>query len=135
MESPIKYMNVIRYFRDARPWTTETTTNPTWHQVESAIRQMDNDCLPIVQLGCRDPDDDDDSFNVIGGDGRLALFHLMAEWQYEDNSGDMTETRLWESDQGYFCHECNVIKDIEFTLRITREYFETGAYDDLDAVT
>ncbi|MCC9604208.1 hypothetical protein LOC67_26945 [Stieleria sp. JC731] len=134
MASPIEYLNVVRYFRDARPWTTETTAKPTWNQVEAAIRQMDNYCFPIVQLGCRDPDDDNDSFNVVGGDGRLSLFHFMAEWLYDDSSGNRSEVRLWESDQGYFCCECNVISDLDLALRITKKYFETGSYDELDAV-
>ena len=103
MGSPVTYMNVIRYYRDARPSTTETTNRPTWTQVEAAIRRMENYCYPIVQLGCGDAEDDEDSFNVIGGDGRLALFHFMGDWQFEDDSGDEAETRLWDRLCGRAC--------------------------------
>lgn len=135
VQGPIRYMNVIQYFRDQRPWTCKTVTNPSWQQVEKAVSKMDNYCFPIVQIGCGLADDDDDSFNIVGGDGRFAIFHFMGDWQFEDDSGDNTEVRLWESDQGYYCQESNVIKDLDLALRVTKQYFETGSYENLDRVS
>ena len=133
-DNPIRYMTVIQYYRDSSPWTSYTVDGPTWNEVEEAIRKMDNFCFPIVKLGCGLPDDDDDSFNIIGGDGRLALFHFMGEWQFEDDSGDKSDVRLWDSDQGYYCKECNVIKDIDLALRVAKQYYETGSYTGLNAI-
>ncbi len=95
---------------------------------------MDNYCFPIVQLGVGDHTEDEDEFNIIGGNGRIALFHLMGEWHYEDPNGSQEETRLWDSDQGYFCRECNVLTDIEKVLRITKAFYTTASYDDLDKI-
>ncbi|MEX0714990.1 MAG: hypothetical protein WD066_00305 [Planctomycetaceae bacterium] len=127
-------MTVVRYHRNGRPWDEETVPSPTWEQVEAAIRRMDNYCFPIVRLNCTEHDDADDVFIVIGGAGRYALFQMMAEWQYEDQSGGTAEVRLWESDQGYFCQERNVLTDIEKVLRITKAYYETGSYARLDSI-
>jgi hypothetical protein len=59
---------------------------------------------------------------------------MMAEWQYEEPGGSEREARLWDSDQGYYCCEKNVLTDIEKVLRITRAFYETGAYATLDSV-
>lgn len=125
-------MTIIRYYRDGRPWDSEDVRSPAWLEVEAAIRRMDNFCYPIVQLNLTE--DDENIFNVIGGNGRWALFQMMGEWQYEDRHGDPSEVRLWDSDQGYFCTEKNVITDVEKVLRIARKFYETGSYDHLDDV-
>jgi hypothetical protein len=134
MTSPIRHLTVIRYYRDGRPWDAEDVPAPSWANVEAAIRRMDNYCFPIVQLNCTESDEDESIFNVIGGAGRWALFHLYGEWQYEDLTGGGGEVRLWDSDQGYFCRERNVLTDVEKVLRITKAFYETGSYDHLDDV-
>jgi hypothetical protein len=95
---------------------------------------MDNYCFPIVQLNKTEDDEDGGIFNILGGDGRWALFHDQGIWQYEDAEGGDDQVRLWESDQGYYCRQKNVLTDIEKVLRITKAFFETGSYDTLDSV-
>jgi hypothetical protein len=96
---------------------------------------MDDHFYPIVQLNCGDTDDNETIFNVIGGDGRFALFHMMGEWEYTDPAGSDDEVRLWTSDQGYFCAQRNILTDVDQMLRIVRRYYETGSYAGLDAIT
>jgi hypothetical protein len=134
MASPIHHMTAIRYYRDGRNWDTEQINFPSWSDVEAAIRRMDNYCFPIVQLNTTESEADEDIFNVCGGEGRWALFHMMGEWQYEEPGGSDGEVRLWESDQGYYCSEKNILTDIEKVLRITKVFYETGSYDSLDNV-
>ena len=64
----------------------------------------------------------------------ISFFHQMGDWQYEDPNGGDDEVRLWESDQGYFCCEKNVLTDIEKVLRRIKVFYETGSYDNLDQV-
>ena len=59
---------------------------------------------------------------------------MMGEWQYAEPGGSEREVRLWDSDQGYFCCEKNVLRDVEKVLRIVKKFYETGSYDDLDSV-
>jgi hypothetical protein len=134
MFSPVRNMTVIRYYRDGRHWDTEEIACPSWSDAERAIRRMDNYCFPIVQLNTTDDEEDEGIFNICGGDGRWALFHRMGDWQYEEPGGSEHEVRLWDSDQGYFCREKNVLTDIEKVLRITKKFIETGSYATLESV-
>ena len=138
--SVIKSMAIVQYYRDDRPWDVELVKNPTWEAVESAIRQMDNYGFPIVLLSLLEFDDgadvfnDEDCFNIIGAADKCALFHMTGDWRYEDPDGSTADVRLWESDQGYYCQERNVIRDIEKALRIVKKYYDSGSYEELDAV-
>lgn len=95
---------------------------------------MDNYCYPIVQLNTTDNEYDESIFNICGGSGRWALFHIMGMWQYEQPGGSEEEVRLWDSDQGYYCREKNLLTDIAKVLRIAKFFYETGSYVDLDHV-
>jgi hypothetical protein len=134
MASFIHHITVVRYYRDGRDWDTENIISPAWSDVESAIRRMDNYCYPIVQLNTTDDEEDEDIFNICGGDGRWALFHMMGAWQYEEPGGTEEEARLWDSDQGYYCREKNILTDVAKVLRIVKSFYETGSYDGLDNV-
>ena len=124
MATFIHYMSVVRYYRDGRHWDTEQINAPSWSDVESAIRRMDNYCYPIVQLNTTDDEMDENIFNVCGGEGRWALFQMMGAWQYESATGGEEEVRLWESDQGYYCRQKNILTDIAIVLRIVKAFYE-----------
>ena len=96
---------------------------------------MENYCFPFVQLNTTDDDLNEALFNVCGGAGRWALFHMMGDWQYEEpTSIDENGVRLWDSDQGYYCKGKNILTDIEKVLRIVKAYYDSGSYAGLDAV-
>jgi hypothetical protein len=122
------------YYRDNRPWDAEIIRWPSWADVESAVRRMEDYCFPIVHLNPTEDVDYEYKFIVVGGAGRWAVADYMGEWQYEDPAGSDKETKLWSSDQGYYCLEKNVLTDIEKVLRITKAFYDTGSYDGLDAV-
>src|SRR5690349_4259543 len=124
MPSPIRHLEIIRYYRDPRPWVAGRIEFPAWADVEAAIRRMDNYCFPWVNLNTTDDDFCEHIFNVMGGDGRWALFHMMGDWQYEDPAGSDAEAQLWDSDQGYYCREKNILTDVEKVLRITKAYYD-----------
>lgn len=128
----IHHITVVRYYRDGRDWDREKITAPTWSDVESAIRRMDNYCYPIVELSTTDKEEDENIFVICGGGGRWALFQIMGAWQYEKPGGSDKEVRLWDSDQGYYCREKNILTDVSEVLRIVKSFYETGSYEDLD---
>jgi len=132
MALPIHHMTAIRYYRDGRHWDTERINSPSWKDVDLAVRRMDNYCFPIVELNTTESDENENLFNICGGAGRWALFQIMGDWQYEDPAGGENEVRLWDSDQGYYCKEKNILTDVEKVLRITKAYFDTGSYEALD---
>lgn len=134
--SKITYLSIVQYFDD-RSSTVNTLRNPSWNDVESAIRKMDNYYFPIVLLGTHvigleeDGFEDEDSFHVMGGNGRFALFSFTGEWQYERESGGDEDVRLWDSDQGYICQEKNILYDISRVLHVVNKFYNTGSYNDL----
>lgn len=139
---PVRRMTATKYDRNnPDDWQFENRRLPSWPDVENAIRRMDNDCFPIVELSCNDLLDDD-NFCVIGGAGQIALFHKMDRWQYEDPNGGNSEVRLWDSDpgifspqrHGFFCKERNVLTDVEKVLRIVKAFYYTGTHDGLNDV-
>jgi hypothetical protein len=134
MDQPIKLLTEIEYFRDQRPWAEHQIASPAWHDVESAVRRMENFCFPFVQLHRTEFDDADDTLYIIGGDGRYAMSHMMGEWQYVDETRGDAPVHLWESDQGYECLERNIATDVEKVLRIAKRFYETGSYAQLDAI-
>lgn len=97
MATTIHHMTVIRYTLDGRDCDAEQVTAPDWATIEAAVRRMDNYCFPIVQLNTTESDEASGIFNVCGGNGRWALFHMMGDWQYEDPGGGEDEVRLWGS--------------------------------------
>ena len=137
MASPVHQMTVAQYDTEGRSLGPERVIEPTWNDVEAAIRRMDNYCFPFICLNtdALDPEDEGlDSFWIIGGGGRWALLQASGDWQYEDAAGGNEEVRLWDSDQGYFCKQKNILTDPSKVLRITRAYYDTGSYAGLDSV-
>lgn len=131
-------MTVARYDDKGQSLEPARVIEPAWSDVEAAIRRMDNYCFPFICLNtdALDPEDEGlDLFWVVGGAGRWALLQASGEWQYQDSSAGNEEVRLWESDQGYFCKQKNILADLEKVLRITRAYYDTGSYAGLDAIT
>ena len=129
-------MTCVRYYRDGRHWDKERVVLPSWSDVEAAVRRMDNYCFPIVHLNTTEDEEEESIFNIVGGDGRWALFQMMGEWKYTDREyqGEIDEEWLWESDQGYCCETNELLTDVEKVLRIVRKYYDTGSYDELDTV-
>ena len=140
MNIAVKHLSYLEYFKDKDFPLEHEESKPSWETVESAIRQMDNVLFPIVALSCFDlsnqPEgfEDENSLNIIGGNGKYAITHRYGEWQYEKKNGETQEVRLWESDQGYFCKEKNILVDIEEVLKFVKKYFETGDYSQLSAL-
>ncbi|MCB9614089.1 MAG: hypothetical protein H6721_25670 [Sandaracinus sp.] len=131
MPSAIHHLTILHYPPQGG-WTSEDVIAPTWSRVEQAIRRMDDVEYPIVQLHPSDDDEEGASFHVLGGNGRWVLFDLFGAWQYEDPKGGDADVRLWQSDQGYFCKERNLVHDVDRVLRITKAYFDTASYEEVD---
>jgi hypothetical protein len=127
-----RHLTIVHY-PPRQPWRCVEVRSPKWEEVSAAIRKMDDDEYPIVQLSWKNVDScfsDEESFNVIGGGASgFALFEMIPGWKFDNPDGSDEDVRLWQSDQGYFCKRRNIIVDIDEILKLTRVYFETGSYD------
>ena len=97
-----RHLTTVHYPPEAE-WYCVECRNPEWHTVAEAVRQMNDDTHPIVQLSHKDIDScfsDESSFNIIGGvSSGFALFEFVPGWMFEDPSGSHDDVRLWRSDQ------------------------------------
>jgi hypothetical protein len=129
-----RHLTIVHY-PPRQDWRCVEVQSPNWEEVSAAIRQMDDQEYPIVQLSWKDVDtcfDDEASFNIVGGAASgFALFEFVAGWKFEDPTGGDEDVRLWQSDQGYFCKRRNIIVDIGSVLNLAQIYFETGSYEEM----
>lgn len=136
MADAIHHMNAFRYERqcdgESKQLPPEVIPNPSWPQVQAAIRRMDNFCFPIVILAF-DPDEQD-GLCVAGGSRRFAVSRIDGSWTRERNDGSDQKVRLWMSDLGYYCRERNLIRSKRMVLAIVRTFFETVDFEKTAAV-
>jgi hypothetical protein len=129
-----RHLTVVHY-PPRQHWRCVEVRSPSWETVSAAIRQMDDNEHPIVQLSWKDVDtyfDDEESFNIIGGGASgFALLETMGRWKFDNPTGGDEDVRLWQTDQGYLCKRRNIIDDIDAVLRLTKIYFEIGSYHEV----
>jgi hypothetical protein len=125
----------IIHYPPRKQWRSVEIRSPDWEDVSAAIRQMDDNEYPLVEMSWANMDDgdvDEESLHIVGGGASgFAMTNFTGEWRFEDPDGGDEEVRLWQSDQGYFCKRRNIIADVDVVLKITKVYFETGSYDEV----
>jgi hypothetical protein len=110
-------------------WPHETIENPTWDQVEHAIRRLDKVRYTAVQLH-RAGDCSEEEFCIVGGAGQWYMVDSVLRWEYYDSSGGDERVVIWK-DMDMECKQGNLLTDIEKVVRIAELFFETGSYDGL----
>jgi hypothetical protein len=134
MASPVKVLELFLYSPEGVALEPVRIPNPSWDEVERCIRALDQYCHPLVRLCLSDDETDNDNLDILGGNGKYAIFQTCAEWIfYDPNKGD-DEVEVWLSDQGSRWPDSNVCNDIERVIRIAREFFRNGSYECLDHV-
>jgi hypothetical protein len=82
-----------------------STPNPTWGQVESAIRALDRHGRPFVFIGLREACEGEGCLSVLGGPKGYAI-SAADSWggwlQYCDPSHAGGDVPVWTSDQEYY---------------------------------
>jgi hypothetical protein len=128
----IKVLEITEYPPSGRGYSTRAVRNPTWDDVETAIRALDHYCLPFIFIGLRDECRGEDCMGVLGGPKGYAISAADAEgsWlQYCDPSHIGGEVPVWTSDQGFYPSERYVTYDLNRVLQVARHYAEHGQLD------
>jgi len=103
---------------------------PAWRDVESAIRQMDGERFPHVELFLDDDPAKDEvpDFELLGGKvGYVVTARVSGgEFYYRNPAGGADELAVWTSDQGFSCPRFMVCPDLELVIAATRHFYETG---------
>ena len=122
-------LEIIRYETSNGPWEATLTPNPSWPVVESAIRRMDGDLFPVVNLfiDTKPATDAVPDFELLGG--RVGYF-ITAQLDgrplyFRDEQGSSEEIDVWISDQGFSCPRFMVCPDVERVLAVTRHFFDS----------
>ncbi len=132
------------YGDDGRKWRTEEIREPTWADIEAAIRRLDRFHYPFVWLYLNAESErsrvTDDralipgsipNFDVMGGEGEFAMTaHSNASYQrYYDLSRGEEMIEIWRSDQGATFEKKYCCLSLDVVLRATRYFCEHGALD------
>jgi hypothetical protein len=133
-----KVLDVIEYPPDGTHWRTILTPLPTWSQIETAIRRLDQSRYPFLFLW---PTEDKDKhfvdwecevFEVMGGKGVYWLagsFDGYFQRRFVNPAAGDDEVIVWTSDQGFGDTDRHICRDIDIVLRVVRHYAEKGAFD------
>ena len=109
-----------------------TLENPSWDDVENAVQRLDQTHYTAVELH-RSGDEPEQVFCVIGGAGQWYLVDSKLRWEFDDPNGGEEFVMIWV-DKDMECKRRHLLTDQEEVLRITKRFYETGSFHDLDAV-
>lgn len=126
-------LHVTVYEANGWTWRTEQIADPTWEDVEAAIRRLERFRYPFVWLyRTSNPEEDwPYDFNVIGGEGEYGM-DSMADGTYDryyDQSRGDDIIEVWRSDQGATFEAKYCCPSLDTVLRATRYYCEHGTLD------
>ena len=112
------------------------TLNPTFDEIEAAIRRLDRDEWPYIWLHTETPPADEfpnNLFQVMGGRGEyaLTLYRDGDEIHYIDRSrrNEGGPIEIWESDQGSDACYKDLCNDVSRVIEITRQFCDSGELD------
>jgi hypothetical protein len=125
----VKVLAVTEYPPDPShdPYETHSFPNPTWAQINSAIRALNHYCLPFINIGLDEMCEGDNCLSVMGGPNGYCIFE--GDKLYFDPNHTGGEVDVWTSDQGFYPEERNVTYDIDLVLKLARYYAEHGELD------
>jgi hypothetical protein len=111
-------------------WHSEERQNPSWPQIEQALRQMNKFHRPIVTLLLTDKDSDGLWFTGGSNTWHIQKRNIATdEWQQAVNpNGSDEEVEVWTSDQGFSTSGWYVFKDSDTVLKIAKYFCDTGDF-------
>jgi hypothetical protein len=133
----VKELEVIVYPEAGDDWHSEVTTDPTWPQIEAAIRRLDRAEYPFLHLYLPRPERASDLWmlDVIGGKGEYGLSghdgRWHDRWRFRDpsrpNGPELID--IWVTDQGAAFEETYLCNDLSLVLRVCKHFAELGQLD------
>jgi hypothetical protein len=120
----IASLEVTRYARDDKPYTTESILEPSWAVLEQELRTMDKYEKPILWLYLEAGECNSMAINGGNGVHDVQIVDSDFNWFQATNPYGSSEiVAVWTSDQG-FETEAKFTWGLEDTLEMVRWYFE-----------
>lgn len=129
-----KVLHITEYTKDGSSYTSHEIKDPSWQEIESAIRRLDKYCFPFIWIFLSEETNDVPDFQIIGGKGdywMAGTFNGYSHRRYSNQNvdGEDREVYVWESDQGFYDYESTLCHDVEEVLKATRYLCEHGDFD------
>ena len=129
----VQRLDVCVYEADGS-YHEEFVRNPSWSDVDAAIRRLDKHAYPFLFLQLRaDPQDDPgERFEIMGGHGDYWIagsFGRYSQRRYTNPSGGTHEVTVWTGDQGFGDRDCYICHDQRKGLQAARYFFDRGDFD------
>lgn len=128
----VKVLEYVTYEEDGWTWRSQEVPDPSWEQVEAAIRRLDRFRHPFLFLRLRAEVADEERLEVMGGNGAYwvaGTFDGYFQRRLVNPHGGSAEIPVWTSDQGFSDEERFVVGDVELVLRVARYFAEHGDFD------
>jgi hypothetical protein len=130
----IKLMQVFNYQDDGWGCKTIEFRNPSWHEMETAVRRLEKFRYPFIWFYCSGDVSENalPDFEIMGGDGAYvvgaktpdATDHRVVRF------GPKSEKQIdvWLSDQGATFEEGLVCDDVDVVLEMLRQFHDSGTF-------
>jgi hypothetical protein len=136
----VKALECWSYRPDGRFRGPEKVAQPSWEEIEAAIRRLDRRTHPILFLWPTENEADHmvnefcERFEVLGGEGlywTAGTFDGYFQRRFLDLAGGEQDIEIYPPtiEQGFGDQERYVCRDIEVVLRAARFYAENGGFD------
>ncbi len=131
-------LEVIVYPGAGHQWHLVVITDPTWPEIEAAVRRLDRAEYPFLKIYLPRPERESDPgmLNVIGGRGEYGLSVTVGRcherWRFRDPARPCGPelVDIWVTDQGASFEETYLCNDRAIVLRVCRHFAEAGRLDD-----
>jgi hypothetical protein len=132
-----KELEIIVYPGAGYRWHSEVTADPTWPQIEAAIRRLDRAEYPFLHIFLPRTEQGSDlwGLNVIGGRGEYGLSGIDGRWRERWRFRDLGRPcgpkliDIWVTDQGASFEETYLCNDLALVLRLCKHFAEAGQLD------
>jgi len=131
-------LQVIVYPDAGYAWHSEVTPEPSWPQIEAAVRRLDRAEFPFLHIYLPRPEREADLWllNVIGGRGEYGLSgndgRWHERWRFRDPARPCGPelVDIWVTDQGASFEEAYLCNDLAVVLRVCQHFAESGRLDE-----
>jgi hypothetical protein len=127
-----RVLDVVVYESAGGPWHAQEVPDPTWEQVEEAVRRLDRHLYPFVILRLDEEVVNDQQLEIMGGRGAYWVAGTIGDYyqrRLHDPNRGQERVRVWTSDQGFAESAMYLCSDVEVVLRAARYFCEHGDLD------
>jgi hypothetical protein len=121
-------METIHQGAEGAVTATPQVRDPTWAEIEAAVRALDGWAKAAVRLWAGEPGSSA-GLEVRGGEGKYALRDLTGDWVYYDPAGGDEEVDVCVGDLRHRCPGYAVSADVDRVLEIARGFAATGTLE------